>query len=77
MNVEAVKFIVGKPANPDAREVDEFQREPFVHDKLTPVDNLSVEDPRDLVGKEQLSALAKTVGIPDVVRWKPRLVRQH
>lgn len=75
VNVEAVKDIVSQPADPKAQESDEFNRQPFEHPKLTPVDNLNINDPREIVGKEQLSALANKVGMMDVVRWKPRLVR--
>lgn len=74
VNMEAVKEIVSKPADPRAKEVDEFDREPFEHPKLAPVDNLNVQDPRDIVGKDKLSALASSVGMADVLRWKPRLV---
>lgn len=74
LDVEAVKDIVSKPANPKAQQTDEFNRQAFEHPKLTPVDNLNVQDARDVVGKEQLAALARSVGLDNTVRWKPRSV---
>ncbi|OAA74739.1 RNase III domain protein [Akanthomyces lecanii RCEF 1005] len=74
LDVEAVKDIVSKPANPKAQQTDEFDRRAFEHPKLTPVNNLNVQDARDVVGKEQLAALARSVGLDNTVRWKPRSV---
>ncbi|KAM3510323.1 hypothetical protein MY11210_005941 [Beauveria gryllotalpidicola] len=74
LDVEAVKDIVSKPADPRAQQTDEFDRQPFEHPKLAPVDNLSLVDARDTVGKEKLAALARSVGLDSTVRWKPRLV---
>ncbi len=75
LDVEAVKDIVSKPADPKAQQTDEFDRQAFEHPKLAPVDNLNIQDARDTVGKEQLAALARSVGLDNTVRWKPRLVR--
>ncbi|KAM3467666.1 hypothetical protein MY5147_008699 [Beauveria neobassiana] len=76
LDVEAVKDIVSKPADPRAQQKDEFDRQPFEHPKLAPVDNLSLVDARDTVGKEKLAALARSVGLDSTVRWKPRLVSE-
>ncbi|ATY61123.1 RNase III domain [Cordyceps militaris] len=74
LDVEAVKGIVSKPADPKAQQTDEFNRQPFEHPKLTPVDNLNLHDARESVGKERLAALARSVGLDSTVRWKPRVV---
>ncbi|TQV94690.1 RNase III domain-containing protein [Cordyceps javanica] len=74
LDVEAVKDIVSKPADPKAQQTDEFDRQAFQHPKLTPVDNLNIHNARDTVGKAQLTALAKSVGLDNTVRWKPRSV---
>ncbi|KAM3500788.1 hypothetical protein MY10362_006105 [Beauveria mimosiformis] len=76
LDIEAVKDIVSKPADPRAQQQDEFDRQPFEHPKLAPVDNLSLVDARDTVGKEKLAALARSVGLDSTVRWKPRLVSE-
>ncbi|GJN74956.1 hypothetical protein PLIIFM63780_008876 [Purpureocillium lilacinum] len=77
--MEATKDIVSRPpqagtAAPAA--ADPHGREPFAHEALAGVDNLSATTPREAVGKERLHALAASVGMLDVVRWKPRLPRR-
>lgn len=72
--MEATKEIVSKSPLKGSRQTDEFDRVPFEHEQLAAVDNLNVEGPKDVVGKEQLYALASSVGVLDVLRWKPRLV---
>lgn len=72
--MEATKEIVSKSPLQGSRQVDEFDREPFTHEQLASLDNLSVEGPKDIVGKEKLYSLATDVGMLDVMRWKPRLV---
>ncbi|POR39767.1 Uncharacterized protein TPAR_00053 [Tolypocladium paradoxum] len=71
--MEATKDIVSKRPQEGSRMADEFGRAPFEHEQLASVDNLAVQGPRDVVGKEKLYALATNVGMLDVVRWKPRL----
>lgn len=73
--MEATKEIVSKQPLEGTRTADEFNRTPFEHEQLLPVDNLSVQGPKDVVGKEKLAALANGVGMLEVLRWKPRLVR--
>ena len=74
--METTKSIVSKAPMEGARAEDEFsgERQPFEHEQLLPVDNLSVENPREVSGKEKLYALAAEVGMLKVLRWKPRLV---
>ncbi|KAK7420195.1 hypothetical protein QQX98_002848 [Neonectria punicea] len=74
--METTKQIVSKDPIPGSRVADEFERQPFEHPQLNAIDNLTVEGPRDIVGKEKLYDLAIDVGLIDVVRWKPRLVRK-
>jgi large subunit ribosomal protein L15 len=72
--MEATKEVVSKSPLNGSRQTDEFDRVPFEHEQLASVDNLNVEGPKDIAGKEKLYALATTVGMLDVLRWKPRLV---
>lgn len=72
--MEATKEIISKPPISGSRQPDAFDRVPFEHEQLQSLDNLSVEGPKDVVGKEQLFDLAQAVGLADVLRWKPRLV---
>lgn len=74
INLETAKDIVSRPTNPGAKQVDEYDRQPFEHEQLAGVDNLSVYDPREVAGKERLYSLAQNVGLMSVMRWKPRLV---
>ena len=75
--MEATKGIVAKEPIKGAVETDEFDRQPFEHPQLKSIDNLNVEGPKDIIGKEKLFQLGLEVGLIDVVRWKPRLVRHH
>ncbi|CEJ83957.1 hypothetical protein VHEMI03320 [[Torrubiella] hemipterigena] len=70
--MEATKTIVSKQPAAAAKISDEFDRQAFAHEQLDPVDNLNLEGPNDLVGKDQLYKLAKSVGMLNVLRWKPR-----
>ncbi|KAI5461732.1 ribonuclease-III-like-domain-containing protein [Mariannaea sp. PMI_226] len=74
--METTKHIVTKEPMEGSRTTDEFDRQPFEHPQLASIDNLSVEGPRDIVGKDKLYELAIDVGLIDVVRWKPRLVQK-
>lgn len=72
--METTKSIVAKDPIPGSIVPDEFERTPFEHPQLQSLDNLTMEGPRDVVGKDKLYHLAAHVGLIDVVRWKPRLV---
>ena len=74
--METTKGIVAKEPIKGSIEPDEFDRQPFQHPQLQSLDNLNMEGPKDIAGKEQLYKLAADVGLIDVVRWKPRLVRR-
>ena len=60
---------------------DPFGRQPFQHSALAKVDKLNARQPQDIASKEKLAKLAIEVGLPEVVRWKPRMVchgcREH
>ncbi|KAF5021226.1 hypothetical protein F66182_6745 [Fusarium sp. NRRL 66182] len=73
--METTKTIVAKDPIPGSTVADEYERQPFEHPKLQSLDNLTMEGPRDVAGREKLTGLAAQVGLIDVVRWKPRLVR--
>ena len=74
--METTKSIISKAPMEGTRIEDEFsdKRQAFEHEQLLLVDNLIVEGPKDVVGKEKLHALAQGVGMLNVLRWKPRLV---
>lgn len=72
--METTKSIVAKDPIPGSVVPDEFERTPFEHPQLQSLDNLTMEGPRDVAGKDKLYHLAAQVGLIDVVRWKPRLV---
>lgn len=76
--METTKHIVSKAPLKDTKITDEFSsdREPFEHSQLQSVDNLIREGPQDVAGKEKLYNLAQRVGMLNVLRWKPRLVRK-
>ncbi|KAG6010314.1 hypothetical protein E4U54_008401 [Claviceps lovelessii] len=71
--MEATKEIVSKAPLKGSRQTDDLPRTPFEHEQLAAVDNLNVENPKDVVGKEKLFQFANKIGLTDVVRWKPRL----
>jgi large subunit ribosomal protein L15 len=53
---------------------DPFGREPFQHPALANIDKLNIRQPQDIAQKEKLAKLAIDIGLPEVIRWKPRLV---
>lgn len=75
--MEATKHIVSKGPLPGAQQADEFGRTPFENEQLSAVDNLNAETAKDIIGKEALHELATSVGMLNVLRWKPRLVSCH
>lgn len=77
--METTKSIVSKEPKPNASIEDQYseEREPFMHEQLRQVDNLSLESPKDVAGKDKLYDLAVDVGMMRVLRWKPRLVSTH
>lgn len=52
---------------------DPHNRVPFEHPALANVDKLSLRQPQDIIRKEKLAKLAVDIGLPEVIRWKPRL----
>lgn len=54
---------------------DPFGREPFRHPAVANIDKLNTTQPQDIVSKEKLAKLALEVGLLEVIRWKPRMVR--
>lgn len=74
--MEASKMIISQPpATTDDRPLN--ARKPFKHEQLTPVDNLSLQNPRDFLDKEKMYKLAEATGLLDVLRWKPRMVSRE
>ncbi|RDA91775.1 hypothetical protein CP533_2843 [Ophiocordyceps camponoti-saundersi (nom. inval.)] len=76
LNLEATMYIVNKPPDPKTTFPDTYNRKPYEHPQLTSINNLAVEGPRQMIGKEKLYALALAVGMPSVIRWKPRMTHR-
>ncbi|RDA87097.1 hypothetical protein CP532_0177 [Ophiocordyceps camponoti-leonardi (nom. inval.)] len=74
--LEATMYIVNKPPDPKTAFPDPFQRKTHKHPQLASIDNLAIEGPRQMIGKEKLYALALGVGMPFVIRWKPRMTHR-
>jgi large subunit ribosomal protein L15 len=66
--METTKHIIGKPPRGS-------QGASISGGSRLAVDNLNEETAKDVVGKDQLSRLAASVGLLDVLRWKPRLTQ--
>jgi len=64
------------PAVSGDERPDPFGREPFQHPSLRNVDKLGVHDPREITAPERIAKIATEAGLKEIVRWKPRLVRQ-
>lgn len=77
LTMETTKAIISKNPMDGAQVTDEYsaRRKPFVHERLTPIDNLNAQSFKDVAGKEHMFDLAQRVGLIKVLRWKPRLVR--
>lgn len=74
MALEATRSILTANVIGENPTPDPHGRVPFEHPALTNVDKLSTRQPQDLIKKEKMARLAVDVGLPGVVRWKPRLV---
>lgn len=72
--MEATKTIISQEVAAGAKVPDQFDRTPFSHKQLDSIDNLNAQGPNSLIGKDQLYKLAKSVGMLNVLRWKPRRV---
>ncbi|KXX75563.1 Ribonuclease 3 [Madurella mycetomatis] len=74
--LEATRSILVSPVQAGQAEQtieDPFGREPFQHPALANVDKLNTRLPQDIAQKEKLAKLAIDIGLPEVIRWKPRL----
>lgn len=74
LQMEVTKNIISKEPLEGSKIVDEFDRVAFENDRLASVDNLNVQEPKQIIGKDKLYKLATSVGMLDVLRWKPRQV---
>lgn len=54
---------------------DGYDREAFEHPSLEGIDNLTPESKEQMLQREELANIARTFGLAEVVRWKPRYVR--
>ncbi|KAF4595978.1 hypothetical protein GQ602_001591 [Ophiocordyceps camponoti-floridani] len=74
--MEATSHIINQEPYPKTNFPDPYDRKPFTHPRLASVDNLAIEGPRHLVGKEKLFELALAVNMGSAIRWKPRMVHR-
>jgi large subunit ribosomal protein L15 len=75
VSLETTRHILVAPTPAlDSPAQDPFGREPFQHPALANVDKLSARQPRHIASQDRLANLAIDVGLPEVVRWKPRMV---
>ncbi|KAK4139543.1 ribonuclease-III-like-domain-containing protein [Dichotomopilus funicola] len=74
ISFEATRHIMVSPnAAQETPSPDPFGRVPFQHPSLENVDKLVSKQPRTTVSKDKLSKLAMDIGLPEVIRWKPKM----
>ncbi len=76
VSFETTRHIMVAPATgPFSPLPDQFGREPFQNSALANVDKLHARQPQEVASREKLAKLAMDVGLGEVTRWKPRMVR--
>ncbi|KAK3360454.1 ribonuclease-III-like-domain-containing protein [Lasiosphaeria hispida] len=71
---EATRSILVSPAGlSETVTPDAFNRTHFSHPALASADKLSNQQPQEIIQKEKMAKLAVEIGLPEVLRWKPRL----
>ncbi|KAK4096708.1 hypothetical protein N658DRAFT_501276 [Parathielavia hyrcaniae] len=73
VSLETTRHIIVAPTPARDPPRDPFGREPFQHSALANIDKLNAKQPVNVVSKEKLAKLAVDVGMPEVIRWKPRM----
>ncbi len=73
--LEATRSILAAPAGVEGTKPDPHVREPFQPPALANVDKLGETQLRELVAKDKVARMAMDVGLHEVMRWTPRLVR--
>ena len=53
---------------------DEFEREPFRHPGVDLLPRLTEENRQMITSKLRIATFAQNIGLPSVLRWKPRKV---
>lgn len=74
--LETTRSIMGKPLSSipeNDNQNDPYGREAFSHPALDCVDKLNTVQPHQFATPAKLTALAREVDLPGVVRWKPRM----
>ncbi|KAL5615617.1 hypothetical protein BROUX41_005656 [Berkeleyomyces rouxiae] len=70
---ECAKMIATSAPKETVSEPDEYGRKPFDDALLASLDNLSLQQPKDIVSIENIERVALDVGLLKVLRWKPRM----
>ncbi|KAI8947261.1 RNase III domain-containing protein [Xylaria longipes] len=73
--LEAMETIISTPPKYDDIAADPYadRRQPYDDPALRSVDNLAETQPSDIFTLDKLAKLAIDTGLPEVVRWKPRM----
>lgn len=71
---ECAKSITSAAPKDTTTTPDEFGRVPFSNPLLDSLDNLTSEQPKNIVSVENLERVALEVGLLKALRWKPRFV---
>ncbi|KAI1093879.1 ribonuclease-III-like-domain-containing protein [Rostrohypoxylon terebratum] len=66
-------IIASSPSDRQYEDSFSHRREPFEDTTIRSVDNLSEQQPSDLLNPQKLSQFAFDMGLSTVVRWKPRM----
>lgn len=73
--LETTKSILTSKIAEQETRPDRFNREPFSHAALHDVDKLSYLQPSQIMNIEKIARFATDVGLAEVTRWKPKMVR--
>ena len=74
LSLEATRSVLISPTAAESSP-DPYGRTPFEHPALGNVDKLISQQPQKIVDKDRIYKLGQEIGLLNVMRWKPRLVR--
>lgn len=70
-------MLAASTATPEPAQVDELGREPFKHPALDGLAGLTQQRKHAVLDKTRTAQLADKYGLVNVLRWKPKRVRDH
>lgn len=74
VQVQASLALVQSPIATASSSPDPHGREPFSHQALEGLQNLSSRTKNALTDRTKLAELARTYGTEKIIRWNPRMV---